>query len=815
MADSFLAKSMGDTRAQSEMYARAVGGAEMGGGANPLGLGTSGSNFGLGTRRNDMTVHAEQYRHNSGWVAASIAPIAKRIARQPVHMAKTAGATPEKGALAMVNHKRFSASGRVKMKPWETGDAKQTAATLWFKRSLPGAFKSVAATAELIDNHPLLDAIDNPNPIMVRWSLMFVTVASLLLTGKAYWWVVAAEEGDADENGVKGKTLQIWPLPSNWVTPIHTEVALYDHWEVRPDGTTEPIPVKKEQIIYFYFPDPAALLGSQSPLQNQSRAVISDEAIAEAQRRSFANGAFPGVAVVVGRQTDVNGQPGERPTLNREQRAQIMTAFKQAYRGVYNADEPIILDQLIQDIKRITNTPREMDFTQSGGYTKERITQGFGVNPIVMGQVEGANRASSATADDHLCQSTVNPIIEMISQTVTAWMNPLMSAPGERYYWFIEEARAVDPDSDRADWQALYMAGGCNRDELRAGLRNLPPMEDGSSAYIPSGLVKISARLAADVPSAPAAPAAQLPVAQPAPADAPKPSDPKPPAPTGGDAPSSGGGAPPAAPAEPAKNSESKTRGERLVEFVDSLAKMGARGFRVDSAKEVLCALYRWADADALDTVLRVCGDGDRVKRLTPADVGFVVRIMKAAEGGTPHPLTQEFEIPVREVFQEKPFDCGAAVAYAAAEAMGITPGSYTDFMVALDTEEQVGTQPSDLFAYFAHHGCDPKKANNRTVDHLRAELLNGRLCICPVQYFGDGPVPGGEGGEAEDGHYVLVYGFTADSLKVLDPLDGFMIVGNNDFVGNWYDRDQDGRPFTRFCLSVGPKPKPLVDPIS
>lgn len=808
---SFLGKSVQDSRERSAMLTRAVGNGTMAG-ANPLGLGTAGSNFGLGQRRNDMTQHAEQYRHNTGWVAASIGPIAKRIARQPIHMARTAGVAPEKGALAMVNHKRFSGAGEIKLKPWETGDTKRTAATLWFKRSLPGVFKSVANSAELIDAHPILDAIDAPNPIMVRWSLMFVTVASLLLTGKAYWWVKASETDGETPDAPKTPKMEIWPLPSNWVTPIHTEGRLYDHWEVRPDGTTEAVPVPHEQIVYFYFPDPSALLGSQSPLQNQSRAVVSDEAIAEAQRRGFANGVFPGVAVVVGRQPDVNGQPGERPALNREQRAQIMTAFKQAYRGVYNHDEPIILDQLIQDVKRITNTNREMDFQQSGAYTKERITQGFGVNPIVMGQVEGANRASSATADDHLCQSTVNPIIELISQTLTAWLNPLLAAPGEKLFVFIEEARAVDPDSDRADWAALATAGACNRDELRAGLRNLPPMEGGDKVYIANGLVPISARLASDVPAAPA-----VAPAQPTQPVAPQPTPTAPAAPAEGAKPDGAPPAPTPAPA-PAQNSESRAvraTGERLAEFVDSLAKMGARRFPVLSARAVLCSLCPWVDVVTVEKVLAVCAAGDKLRTITPSDIGYAVRILKAADEKPPEVLSQSFEIPVREVFQELPFDCGAAVAYAAAEAMGITPGDYTSFMVALDTEDEVGTQPSDLFAYFAHHGCNPKKAPNRNVEYLRSELRAGRLCICPVQYFGDGDVPGGEGGEAEDGHYVLVYGFTADSLKVLDPLDGFVVVANNDFVGNWYDRDQDGRPFVRFCLSVGPKPQPVTDPVT
>lgn len=786
-------------RERSAMYARAIGsGSVSSAGANPLGLGVGGSNLGFGQKRTDLTQHAEQYRHNTGWVAASIKPIASRIARQPVRLARVAKAVPGK-ASGPTGTK--TASGSVQFpKPWEKGNAENTASAVWFKQHFPGAYKQLAASAELIDSHPVLDAINDPNPIMVRWSLMFVTVASLLLTGKAYWWV-KARETDEGEPGDGTPRIEIWPLPSSWVKPVHTEERLYASWEVTPEGTHEAFPVPAEQIVYFYLPDPSSLLGAQSPLQNQARAVVSDEAIAEAQRRGFANGVFPGVAVVVGRQAGIDGKPGDRPTLNREQRAQIITAFKQAYRGVYNHDEPIILDQLIQDVRRVTNTNREMDFQASGDYTKERITQGFGVNPISMGQVEGANRASSATADDHLCQNTVNPIIELISQTLTAWLNPLLARPGEKLCLFIEEARAVDPDSDRADWTALYDRGGCSRNELRAGLRALAPMVDGETASVDGNKVLIDARLAseANTPNPPRSlqpPAAQVT---------------KPP---------EGAVLAPAAPA-PAQTSEppEPARSAKFaVGVIDTLTDLGRRKFTLEAAQAVMWSIFFGIPGQKITRVLQACSAGGKVVEPDAARIAEVVRILREAEtddNPQPNPAdtASELEIDVQDIRQTKPYDCGAAVAYVAALALGCEPGSYADMLVALDTTNEIGTEPEDVYAYFAHQGCAPRARPNRTVEYLRTELRRGRLCLCLVQYFGDGDVSGAEGGPNDSGHWVIVHGFTRDGLRVFDPLDGKLLVGNNEFVGNWYDRGQNGKPYVRYCLSVGPKPEATTDP--
>jgi hypothetical protein len=109
--------------------------------------------------------------------------------------------------------------------------------------------------------------------------------------------------------------------------------------------------------------------------------------------------------------------------LTKEQRTAIRLAFKQAYSGTLNAGEPVILDGLIKDVKRISNTPKEMDFLGSGSSVKARICQAFGVNPVIMGELEGANRASAAVADDILCSFTVNPLVEMLSQHLTKYVH--------------------------------------------------------------------------------------------------------------------------------------------------------------------------------------------------------------------------------------------------------------------------------------------------------------------------------------------------------------------------------------------------------
>jgi phage portal protein BeeE len=319
------------------------------------------------SRQQQGLMHAtEQYRHFSGWVYSAIRPIAQRIAGQPIRLAR-------------------------KRKRGQRGQRAH-------KDTIPRNLRSIG-DLELIDSHPLLDTLHDPNAVMVRWVLMYVTVCSLELTGKAFLWMRPRSAAEADYPG----QWEIWPIPTSWVLPIHEQGRLYAGWAVRPNDAAEAVIVPAEQMGYLYYPDPADPLNAVAPLQAVGRAVASDEALQEGQRRGFLNGLNPGVLITIGRHPDVQGMPGQRPILTKTQRDQIVAAIKAYYRGVTHHDEPLILDGMIENATKLTNTPREMDYLNSGKMTKERISQGFGTNPIVMGQIEGANRASASTADEHFC----------------------------------------------------------------------------------------------------------------------------------------------------------------------------------------------------------------------------------------------------------------------------------------------------------------------------------------------------------------------------------------------------------------------------
>jgi phage portal protein BeeE len=395
----------------------------------------------LGAKANS----GEQYDHFYGWSYVAIRAIAQRIAAQPLKVIDTNPSGGEGEDLGKV-------LGR------------------YGTRNLPAWTKGVGANKDsvIINQHPLLEALKNPNDSMTQWSLMYCTVASLELTGCAYWWF---ERTDDD--------LKIWPLPTHWVVPEHNASAgLYKRYKVTPDGGGEPFMVDGNDMANFTLPDPSNPMGHVSPLQTQSKAVATDEAIQDAQFRAFQNGIFPGVVMTVGRLPDMpGGGAGERPVLTGEQRRSLVDAARMFYQGTAHYDEPMVVDGMIEKIEKFSNTPNEMDFVDSGQQVKARIFQAFGVNPMILGEVVPGSYSQSAVADTHFCHTVLNPLLTLMSQVISKFMVPFFGESDSQVAYF-EPAQSQDRDHHLRSWQAAAHLGVVTPNEYRTEVLNIEPSDD-------------------------------------------------------------------------------------------------------------------------------------------------------------------------------------------------------------------------------------------------------------------------------------------------------------------------------------------------
>lgn len=421
---------------------------------------------GMGTIRSNenVSIRSEQLQRYQGSVFGAISALARRCANQRVHVARVMTGSKQK---------------RTGLRP--------------AKDAVPEWLKGDLRRLEELPDHYLANVFRKPNPRMTPWIMKAVSVIQMELAGSTYLWVnppskpvppgVPFDQLDYNDRH------QLWPLPPPWVTQVPGDDKLRPRWKIQRPGSNEYVVVPNDQIIQIYSPDPADPYGSHSALQAMSRTVAADEAITDAQRRIFIQGAFPGLMFTIGRHPDaMSAGDSGRPFLTKEQRAQITAWVESAYTGVVKYGKPLIIDALIEKVDMLHRQAREMDFLSSSKVTEGKVNRGFGINPIIQGQIESVNRASAAAADSLFCGNAVNPRLSLISEAYTAWLAPHFAAPGEALACWIEPAAPIDPEMEK-ERMALGIRSGCVfMNEMREFCR-LPPTEGGDNLLVtPGGL---------------------------------------------------------------------------------------------------------------------------------------------------------------------------------------------------------------------------------------------------------------------------------------------------------------------------------------
>lgn len=392
----------------------------------------------------------EQALHYRGRVYSAINVTINRILRQPIIVARKLRKGGKRKAWAEKNGLTLKAR-------LEKGDINFDQVPRWVCKSA-----SHAEDLEVLDDHPILDVLHDPNPLMVRTNLWQSTIACLDITGHSYWVM------DRDPD-------MIVPVPSTWVTPVLASDGLsYRHYKIKPPHEMgEGIIIPAENVARFYNSDPFSLFGVFSPLQAMAATVLSDEAIEIAQEANFRNSMKPAMGIMTG------DELGKMVKLQPNQRADIQSWVRREFAGAVRNGTPMVFDSLIRDAKALFPNPNEMDYLSSSKITKANIYEGYATSPIIAGMVEGANRAGSAVAEFNFAANRANPMASMISEVMTEKVAPFFndSSPEKLFVW-IEEIKPHDPDHQRNLWRDIMGEGGATIDEHRKYL-GLPPLPNG------------------------------------------------------------------------------------------------------------------------------------------------------------------------------------------------------------------------------------------------------------------------------------------------------------------------------------------------
>jgi hypothetical protein len=337
--------------------------------------------------------------------------------------------------------------------------------------------KAAGQELEVLLAHPLLDILENPNPIQYRWQFVYSFVANINLTGWGYIVYDYDEEQDR---------MLFYSLPTTWVRPIHEKGPFAEFKIVDPNkplsSADNEETLTREQVAFAYLPDPQNPMRALAPAQSQMKAVRIDDHIQTSQERFFDNGIFPSVIVTVGSNPHPDVPAGVRRRLSPAQRRQVHAAIRKTMGGVANYGNPAIIDGLIEKIERLSNTSTEMGWDKSEQATRTRLLSAFGVHPYILGEPVGVGGYAQVVNIEKRFFKRVNTFLDMLGCVMTHFAGPLASLEDDLLVWW-EECEPVDPQLRQQFLLSLRKNSDISQNEIRSEA-GFPPDEDRNEDVI-------------------------------------------------------------------------------------------------------------------------------------------------------------------------------------------------------------------------------------------------------------------------------------------------------------------------------------------
>lgn len=309
---------------------------------------------------------------------------------------------------------------------------------------------------EEIQEHDFLTLLNNPNPFLSRFELMYLTVSSLELVGEALWYIPRKVQ----------RMLGIFPL-----NPAYLEIEIDNGLPKKFIYNTmkEKINLKPEELIFFKYPNPSNPYRGVSPLKAIALTVDSDYYASIWNRNFFINSATPAAVL-------------ETPNkLTKEDAEKLKIMLREFYSGIDKSHATMILSGGIQ-FKPIQLSQKDMEFLELRRFTRSEIAAAFGVPLSKLGISEEVNRATAYINDYTFAKNTITPKLVMLRDAINRF---LANYVDENVYYDFDSIIPEDEEFEVQKYVNFVKEGILTINEVRAEL-GLPEVPWGDTPYNPN-----------------------------------------------------------------------------------------------------------------------------------------------------------------------------------------------------------------------------------------------------------------------------------------------------------------------------------------
>jgi len=445
---SVLKKAFGSSRALSVVAHDRSYRIKAGGVGSTL---TAPTNFGGMTDWANQRGYSEKYGLFHSWLYSAINAVASEAAGQPVCV------------------------GQMKGKETKKKEQQEKLVIVKSKMTTTARSKTANQELEVLGDSPLRGVLENPNPIQGRWQFVYAAVTNLCLTGWSYIVYGKTKEG-----------LELYALPTTWVTPCHEKGAFAQFKVSNPKRRAvgaEPVVLGRDNVGFMHLPNPSDPLSAMAPASAEMMAIRINDHIWTSREQFFSNGIFPSVIVTIGKEPHPEVAGGIRPRLTGSQRRQVKGAISKVMGGVANYGNPAIVDGLIEKIERLSMTQNEMGWDKSEESVKRSILSAYGVHPYILNEALNVGGYAQATNIEKRFHKRVNTYLDMLGNVVTNLVgNAEEDEESSLLVWW-EKCESQDPQQRNSMLRFARQNNDISQNEFRAEL-GFAPDEDCNESVI-------------------------------------------------------------------------------------------------------------------------------------------------------------------------------------------------------------------------------------------------------------------------------------------------------------------------------------------
>lgn len=265
-----------------------------------------------------------------------------------------------------------------------------------------------------LESHPILDLLNNPNPMEGGAQFMEAVVAFYMLTGNTFI--------ESFRPRPNHPPMELWPVRPDLMKIVpgpkgYPAKYIYKTSESERSWDVNPVTLKAD-IMHMKSFHPLNIWWGMSPLEAALYSLDQSNSGNKWNLALLQNSATPS-GVLQMKVTDANPSGA----LTEESFARVKKEIETEYTGAKNAGRPMLLEGGLE-WKQISMSPKDMEFLKNKEVTAIDICRVFGVPPEMLGLGQ-KTYANYPEARMSFYEDTILPLMDRIESALNSWLCPM------------------------------------------------------------------------------------------------------------------------------------------------------------------------------------------------------------------------------------------------------------------------------------------------------------------------------------------------------------------------------------------------------